>query len=157
MNRERIQIMIDKLPTIPEASFDMRWWAAKDPGCGTICCAMGWAAHEGWFEDLKLEHAVGVGYVELIPEQGPPMEGLEAAAALFEIPYEAAAALFFDFVYREPTVASVVRRLTALRDGGLVMLAEDLIAHGRKGDVGYEAVFNELERLIEGETHEKES
>lgn len=61
--------LADFLETVPVEGFNLFQWTAReerprttsffglierDPGCGYAGCAMGWAAHSGLFEGLKL-------------------------------------------------------------------------------------------------------
>lgn len=47
------------LELIPDEQHDQANWIVKAPECGTVCCAMGWAAQSRQFEGLKPCNAVG--------------------------------------------------------------------------------------------------
>lgn len=55
MNRERLAILRDHLPTIPEKHFDMREWK-----CGTTACIGGWA--ETLWKGESADDSLGLTY-----------------------------------------------------------------------------------------------
>lgn len=61
-SKERYKFLSDNciklaefLETLPDSQHDQRVWATKSH-CGTVGCALGWAAQIGMLEDLELEN-----------------------------------------------------------------------------------------------------
>lgn len=66
LQRENCAKLADLLETVPAKQFDMSLWASFDPdsqpeaghSCGTVGCAMGWAAVSGQFQDQGLSYGL---------------------------------------------------------------------------------------------------
>jgi len=59
MHVERATRMIELLKDVPLEAFDLRdWISSPAAGCGTTCCAIGWAALDPWFQDQGLSITV---------------------------------------------------------------------------------------------------
>ena len=59
MNKERLKHLVTILQGVNPALFNLRDWV-NNKECGTICCALGWAAQDPEFnkQGLKMEDSV---------------------------------------------------------------------------------------------------
>jgi hypothetical protein len=62
MNKDKLKLLIKVLENVPEEQFNMTSFAYEED-CGTVCCALGWAAISDEFPDLFLRDFLGVGQV----------------------------------------------------------------------------------------------
>lgn len=125
MNKKRLLKLADLLDHIPKKSFDMSEWKKSEPTkpegkklgeCGFAGCAMGWAAHQKLFKNLKFDF-FGIEYGPNPPSDGESFSnnfsGFDAAAKCMQITYQDAEYLFSIEHYRSknPMPATVAKRI----------------------------------------------
>jgi hypothetical protein len=86
MRADRLLKLADFLGTLDDKLFDMNQWRSP---CGTVACAMGWAATIPEFAEAGLKLDREYSYPEF-----DYYAGFGAAAAFFEISYDDAVELF---------------------------------------------------------------
>jgi len=86
MNRERLLRLADLVETIAPEKFDLRTWGGyrelRKQGdyleCGTVSCAVGWAAEDAWFQSQGLSDRWNPTYAGC--------SGWEAVSKFFDLP-----------------------------------------------------------------------
>jgi hypothetical protein len=111
---ERLRVLADFLESdaVPEERFDLGLFWCDDDECGSVGCAIGWAAHcpalmaEGFRMDRsKRLFRVGA---------GKPTDGFDAAKQFFDASIEDLGHLFMPGSYHGwPSRAAVVARIRA--------------------------------------------
>ena len=110
MNVDRMNELADLIYTIPYEKLDMRRWINE---CGTVCCALGWAAQHEPFVKQGLQIK---GKDETLGLFGVPaylyLTGYQAAMMFFRIDLPTAEYLFSpDAYFDSPSPKEVAERI----------------------------------------------
>ncbi len=110
---ERLEQVVRVLEELPkEKKFDLNHWSI----CGTVACAVGWAASDVWFRRRGLGLEKIWGLFEGKTQYQPAFKGLddwEAVEAFFGLGEREAEHLFSAFTYKRGSKSDVIRRLNA--------------------------------------------
>jgi len=106
--------MLDVLKPTNKMAFDMSSWKRKD-GCGTTCCAIGWAVHK---KMMPKSFKIVKGMHSLVPRY-KGSRGMNAVQKYFNIPYDDAEHLFAPSKLEETpkVVSNRIRKYVRLNNG----------------------------------------
>lgn len=126
MNLHRLVVLETKLRSIPESRFDISTWVgtkelpwggAEDLSCGTVACALGWAATIPEFRELGLRlerrEILGTQHAGLVAFEQE--HGFGAAGKFFDLSLKASLYIFSASNYAlRPTPTQVADRIAGL-------------------------------------------
>jgi len=100
MDAEKLLKMADFVETLPEETFDLSTWK-RETDCGTVCCAIGWAAQKKLFRGLSFQFSETYG-LEAAYSSGDKLEcGFAAVTQLFNITLETVLKIFINSAYEK--------------------------------------------------------
>lgn len=110
--RRRLERLYEIVKSIPYKQFDMNTWGERKPKCGTVACALGWAARDKGFRKEGL-HLDGGGLPTFNGEFGSA-----AGREFFNLSIGDADDLFLNCSNRKKTqVLKFIQKLAETRGG----------------------------------------
>jgi hypothetical protein len=118
MNTEALRQMIRVLEAVPDKKFDIASWRSDGMfgpvrralgACGTTACAVGWAAHDPWFQahGLRLKRVQTIHNVETWQPVYGAWAGPRAVMEFFSIDDDAMRSVFYRAGYDDDTLLPV--------------------------------------------------
>lgn len=105
MNKQRLLTLIEKLKTVPEESFNMRYW-----WCGTAGCAAGHGCHIPEFKEAGLHISENVSGCQTVRYEDSV--SFSALSKFFDIDLGFAIDIFHTYhYYGEITIKDVIKRI----------------------------------------------